>query len=117
MSPETVQKVTDDVLAAGALVLGPLAPPLALGLKVVEALADAGFAVWFARVRAELEGRATAQAAGTAAAASSAATSATARAQKFSLVCGDQLAHHLGRAYHGIDCAAAHGCGKEIERC
>lgn len=117
MTAADAQKIADDVLAAGALVLGPLAPPVALGLKVAEALTDAGFAVWFAAVRAGLEGRAVEQSAGVAAAASAAATTVMERERGALLICGDQLPHHMGRAYHGLDCAAVHGCGKEIEAC
>ena len=113
---ERQQRVVDDILAIPTL-LGFVCPPVAIGATAVKALVDLGYALYFSKVKAWAVEMAREQAAGHAAAVASAMTTAIERERNKVVVCGDQLAGHMGRGYHGADCAAHAGCGKEIERC
>lgn len=112
---EREQRVVDDILAIPAL-LGFVCPPVAIGATAVKALVDLGYALYFSKVKAWAVEMAREQAAGHAAAVASAVTTALERERSQPRICGEQLAGYMGRAYHGADCAAHAGCGKEIER-
>lgn len=107
------QRVVDDILAIPAL-LGFVCPPVAIGATVVKALVDFGFAVYLGKVRERAWEMAREQAAGQAAAVASAVTSALARERAAPLTCGSVLPGRAARVFHGADCAAHAGCGKEI---
>jgi len=113
---EREQKVVDDILAIPGM-LGFVFPPLALGTAAVKLLVDLGFALYLANVREAVATRLREQSAGQAAARASVVTTALAHERNEPRICGEQLPGYMGRAYHGADCAAHAGCGKEIERC
>jgi len=113
---EREQRVVDDILAIPTL-LGFVCPPVAIGATAVKALVDLGYALYFSKVKAWAAEMAREQAAGQAAAVASAVTTALERERSTPILCGLLLPGRNGRAYHGADCAAHAGCGKEIERC
>lgn len=105
--------IADAVLSCAGL-LG--IPPITLGAAGAKVLVDLGFGLFFRETERQLLEARGATAAGEAAARSSAVTSVLMHGRNQPLICGEQLAGHMGRAYHGADCAAHAGCGKEIER-
>lgn len=107
---QTEQRMADDVLELAAA-LGFACPPLAIGAAAVKALVDFGFGLYFGRARAAAEEMRREQAAGYAAEVSSAVTTALAHQP---LKCGAALPGRDARVFHGADCAASVGCGREI---
>ena len=112
---EREQRVVDDILAIPAL-LGFVCPPVAIGATAVKALVDLGFALYLSEIKRRAVEIQAAQAAGEAAGRASAVTTALARERAVSLTCGGALPGRAARVFHGADCAAHAGCGKEIER-
>lgn len=106
--------IADAVLSCAGM-LG--IPPLTLGAAGAKVLIDLGFGLFFHEAERKLLEMRAAMDAGEAAARASVVTSALARERAAPLLCGPTMSSHKGRAFHGLDCAAVGGCGKEIERC
>jgi len=77
---------------------------------------DLGFSLFFRETERRLLEMRAAMGAGEAAGRASAVSSALARERAVPLTCGSALPGRAARVYHGADCAAHAGCGKEIER-
>lgn len=105
--------IADAVLSCAGL-LG--IPPITLGAAGAKVLIDLGFGLFFRETERRLLEMRAAMDAGEAAARASAVTTALARERNTPILCGLLLPGRNGRAYHGADCAAHAGCGKEIER-